>query len=74
MIPTEEKAYVTKNGKRHLSEFQPKFDAFVYSLESFVPLVKLGVSDHWRPDPNRAEALRNYLFLHMSFGWILSAL
>jgi len=86
ITPTDDKAYV--DGKRHLSEFYPKFGAFFYSLESFVPLVRLGISDHWMPNANRGESLRLgivsfpkagsllrvYLWLHMTLGWVLSAL
>jgi hypothetical protein len=84
ITPTDDKAYV--DGKHRLSEFYPKFDAFVYSVESFVPLVKLGISDHWTPNANRSLCigsfsfpsagswLRGYLWLHMIAGWVLSAL
>ena len=59
ITPTEEKAYVLlKDGKRDMSEIYPKFNAFVYSLESFVPLVKLGISDRWTPNANRGGSLR----------------
>lgn len=88
ITPTDEKAYVLgKNGKRHLSEFYPKFDSLVYSVESFVPLVKLGMSDSWTPNANRGESLRlgsvsfrtgsllrYYLWFHVILGWVLSAL
>jgi hypothetical protein len=89
ITPTDDKAFILeKDGKRRLSESYPKFDAFVYSLESFVPLVKLGISDRWTPNANRGTSLRigvvslprtgsllrGYLWLHMIAGWVLSAL
>ena len=87
ITPTDDKAYVVeKNGKRHLSELYPKFDSFVYSLESFVPLVKLGISDHWAPNANRSlrigsasfpkagSLLRGYLWFHIIAGWVLGSL
>ena len=67
-----------------VSKACPKFNAFVYSLETFVPLVKLGIADHWGPSANAyfpkkgwpmtGEHLRGYLWWHMIAGWVLSAL
>jgi len=31
-------------------ESHPKFISFIYSLETFVPLVKLGMAEYWMPD------------------------
>jgi hypothetical protein len=51
LVPTDEKAYEAhKNGQ--LSESYPRFNPFIYSLETFVPLVKLGVDQYWIPNPN----------------------
>jgi hypothetical protein len=36
-------------------ELYPKFSAFVYSLETFVPLLKLEVSQYWLPNANRGK-------------------
>jgi hypothetical protein len=38
-------------------ELYPKFSAFVYSLETFVPLLKLQVSQYWIPNANRGKAV-----------------
>ena len=95
-IPTGDKAYVVekdgtrrlKNGMPQISEDYPKFNAFVYSMESFVPLVKMGISDRWTPNAHRGTSLRlgiatlprtgsllrYYLWFHMITGWVLSAL
>jgi hypothetical protein len=54
LIPTKSDAYDTKE---KLSELYPKFNAFVYSLETFVPLVKLGISEFWAPNANRGTEL-----------------
>ena len=71
---------------RSASKDYPKFNAFVYSLETFLPLVKLGVADRWEPNGNRdaffvekswlmtGGCLRGYLWFHMITGWVLSAL
>lgn len=80
---------VESHGVRPKSDNYPKFNAFVYSLETFVPLVKLGLADHWMPNANRRAPqsgkrpplppstgswLRGYLWCHIIAGWVLSAL
>jgi len=51
MTPTKSEAY----DKNHqLSQLYPKFNAFVYSLKTFVPLLKLWMSDCWAPNANYA--------------------
>jgi hypothetical protein len=87
ITPTEEKAYVDqKYGK--LSELYPKYNPFIYSLETFVPLLQLGISKSWVPNANRrgslrlgrlvvpmsGSLLRVYLWFHIIVGWILSVL
>jgi hypothetical protein len=42
-----------KDGRPKVLEAYPKFNAFVYSLETFVPLLKLQVSQYWIPNANR---------------------
>jgi hypothetical protein len=89
ITPTQHKAYVVqKSGEPQLSEFYPKFNAFVYSLETFVPLVKLGVGESWMPNANRqgslrlgkvavpitGSLLRAYLWFHIIAGWVLTTL
>lgn len=88
VTPTgDEKFTVESDGVRLDSENYPKFNAFVYSLETFVPLVKMGVGDHWMPNANRGKGfrfgpasstagglLRVYYWCHILAGWILSAL
>lgn len=87
--PTKEGAYVFENEWRNrLSEAYPKFNAFVYSLECFVPLVKLGMSEYWMPNANHGQeirilkfivfrsgaVLRLYLWFHIIAGWVLTTL
>jgi hypothetical protein len=51
ITPTEETSYIIWNySVEPVSQFYPKFNAFVYSLETFVPLVKLGIADRWEPN------------------------
>jgi hypothetical protein len=78
-----------KDGAHPSSDDHPKFNAFVYSLETFVPLVKLGVGEHWEPNGNRNALgsgsrlrfppktggwLRGYLWVHIILGWVLTTL
>jgi sRNA-binding regulator protein Hfq len=96
MSPTSENAYekapigqvIDENGPKKMSEAYPAFHAFIYSLESFVPLLKLDQSAHWRPNANRGaevpffrlwtprsgELLRDYLCVHIAAGWLLTSL
>jgi hypothetical protein len=86
---TDEKFTVERDGVHPSSPNYPRFNAFVYSLETFVPLVKLGIDPHWAPNANRKAFesgtklrfppksggwLRGYLWFHVIAGWVLSAL
>lgn len=77
------------NGQSKLDRAYPKFNAFVYSLETFVPLVKLEMGDYWMPNANRGRKLlvvgkrtllttggllRIYFWIHIIAGWILTTL
>ena len=88
ITPTSDDAYGTVRHSTHqLLESYPKFNSFIYSLETFVPLVKLGIGDHWMPNANRGwrlgvgpvgfttgGLLRIYYWFHITAGWVLSAL
>ena len=75
------------NSKRHFAEDYAVFNPFAYSLESFIPLLRLDQSGNWQPNANRGEAvhlwrasitsgqlLRYYLWAHIILGWILTSL
>jgi hypothetical protein len=84
IAPTSEGAYGT--GRAHqLLESYPKFSPIIYSVETFVPFLKLGIGDYWMPNAKRGKklilgmmttggALRLYYWLHITAGWVLSAL
>jgi hypothetical protein len=90
VTPTEKEAYavyVDKNGKGDHFERYPVFNAFIYSVETFVPLLKLGINDRWTPNANvgvpvnlgvavltTGSLLRGYLWFHMISGWVLTTL
>jgi hypothetical protein len=90
ITPKDGTKYTTdKNGAHPSSDDYPKFNSFFYSLETFVPLVKLGIGDYWAPNANRKAIesqnglrfppktggwLRGYFWFHIIAGWVLSAL
>jgi hypothetical protein len=64
----------------------PKFQAFVYSLDTLLPIVDLKQKGYWLPNANKGEnviqgirfrwggLLRIYLWVHILFGWVLTTL
>jgi hypothetical protein len=64
----------------------PRFNSLIYSLESFVPLVNLGMRDTWIFDAGSGDAkkvsskmklggvLRYYFWIHTLSGWAVSTL
>jgi hypothetical protein len=83
------RAYEINRGLRHrLKTTYPKFNALIYSLEAFVPLVKLGIKEQWTPNANvvgkfswgrvgfpvYGSAVRYYLWFHTIAGWVLTTL
>jgi len=63
----------------------PKFQAFVYSLDTFLPIVDLNQKGYWLPNANHGDylpyvkfrwggLLRIYLWVHIIAGWILTTL
>ena len=84
ITPTEPDAYdsFVKTGEppRHY----PPFNAVVYSLENFLPVVDLHQGTYWRPNPRHGTGgrmralsgtlLRWYLWVHILAGWIITPL
>jgi mannose-1-phosphate guanylyltransferase len=52
ITPTEEAAYERFVETGEPPPHYPPFNAFVYSLENFLPVVELGQDPHWRPNPH----------------------
>jgi hypothetical protein len=70
-----------------LSADYPKFNALVYSLDVFVPIVDFHQQSYWLPNANRGAEiplvvfkyqagalLRWYFWLHIVAGWVLTSL
>lgn len=97
IIPSADNAYETvtgwthkfeSNSPRQLKETYPRFNAFIYSLETFVPLVKLGIEEKWIPRANNDAAIRLgfmnfhipgtaflwYRWIHILLGWVFTTL
>lgn len=65
----------------------PHLSAFMYSLDTFTPLIDLDQANYWLPAANRGPAcdlgplhitagglLRMYMWFHIMAGWVLSTL
>ncbi|HKD67690.1 MAG TPA: hypothetical protein VKB84_12670 [Candidatus Binataceae bacterium] len=88
--PTEGSAYDSFMQSGTTPPHYPPFNAFVYSLENFLPVVDLHQGEYWRPNPSSGAAnnlhpadeqrayagifLRWYLWIHILAGWILTPL
>ena len=83
--PTKESAY--EKNSRKLTDDYPVFTPLVYSVESFIPLLKLDQSANWMPNANHGSQvslwrwqvttgglLRWYLWFHIIAGWVLTTL
>ena len=82
VVPTEHDAYdIFKDSHNPPAGYQP-FNSFVYSLETFVPLIELHQVGYWLPYPRKGQEsspptgqlLRWYLWAHIVVGWIFTSL
>lgn len=90
VTPTDVQAYRAFVESGCVPPHYPPFNAFVYSLENFLPVVALHEEEYWRPNPLRAPTgqagsgsllrsragtlLRWYLWFHILAGWTLTPL
>jgi hypothetical protein len=90
ITPKDDKALVVQKWRALQVEgvLIPKFNPFTYSLETFVPLLKLALSDYWLPNakygghvwsvlglPKTWGALLCiYMWFHIIAGWVLTTL
>ena len=69
-----------------IPENYPTFNALIYSMESFIPLIKFDQASNWMPNTNRGKKFqlwrfsftsgsicRGYLWLHIIAGWVLTS-
>ncbi len=52
ITPTEEGPYESFMQSGTTPPHYPRFNAFVYSLENFLPVVDLHQGEYWRPSPS----------------------
>ena len=51
----------------------PKFNAWVYSADTLLPIVSMEMQEFWIPDERHGVA-RYYLWAHIVAGWLFSLL
>jgi hypothetical protein len=73
MLPTKERVYMdSAYVKDHkLPREYPEYNAFVYSLDTLIPVLNLHQEDYFIP---KAGFYRGYLWFHIICGWILTTL
>jgi hypothetical protein len=84
IVPTEYNAYASfRYDSTNTPQGYQRFNGFVYSLESFLPLVQLFQLSRWLPDAQRGSSLvglrsgtlvRGYLWLHVIAGWFFTTM
>jgi len=90
MVPTEKDAYQGFKVGGRVPEHYPTFSPLIYSLENFLPLVKLGQGDKWQPYPGSdapqpstsfpsrfapsPEIVLWFLRIQILLGWLLATL
>lgn len=85
MVPKDPQAYAYFKQNGRAPAFYEPLGPLVFSLENSLPLVKLGQTDYWRPDPapehvgrggwmSSPRILFGFLRLQILLGWILATL
>jgi hypothetical protein len=78
MVPTEKEAYQDFRAVRQVPPHYPTFSPLVYSAENSLPLVKMGQTDKWQPDPEPGSLLATsvtwFLRIQILLGWLLATL
>jgi len=91
MRRTNELPYLSRESARgnRMSDDYPKFNSFIYSLDTFVPLVDLRHASYWIADANlkgqlrisqrfglpiSGKWIRYYMWVHIIAGWIFTTL
>ncbi|MBS0208048.1 MAG: hypothetical protein JSS27_03745 [Planctomycetes bacterium] len=88
LAPSKAEGYIAgANGKPELNPNYPQLAPFMYSLDTFTPLINLDQAEFWLPAANRGAQwslgpivvttgglLRVYMWFHIMAGWVLSSL
>jgi hypothetical protein len=62
---------------RKIPDDYPAFNAFIYSIDAFIPFLDLILEHYWIPNANAGWCgclLRIYLWIHIIVGWFLSTI
>jgi hypothetical protein len=54
----------------------PTFSPFMYSLDTFMPIIDFYQESHWLPNTHATlgRGVMIYLWLHIGMGWLISTL
>jgi hypothetical protein len=87
MTPAKAEAYVDPRDTTKIAGFYPRLQPFMYSVDTFTPLISLDQADYWFPNADSGTTvscgplsittgslLRSYMWFHIVAGWILSTL
>ncbi len=78
MVPASAEVLVSEayTRERILPPDYPPFEGWAYALDTFLPLVSLFLEEYWLPDGTKplGAAVRFYLWVHITAGWLLSSL
>jgi len=55
LVPSDKDAYMELREKGTIPPHYPRLSSFMMSVENSLPLVKLGQSDKWQPDPSSRQ-------------------
>jgi len=67
IAPTSASAYQAWTHERLADQAYPQFNALVYGMENVLPILKLGQSDSWAPDPHYSP--QNWFPKHPRLDW-----
>ena len=78
MRPAKERVFMSPDyiDKGELPKHYPKFNALMYSIDMFIPIVDLRQESYWLPRYSKEHGWIYviYMWIHIAFGWILTTL
>ena len=85
--PDSTEQSTTETNNKTINIDYPEFNLWLYSLDTFIPIVDLHQQTYWLPNPKKGEEiplilfkvktgafLQWYLWIHIVCGWILTSL
>ena len=78
MRPAKERVFMSPDYKikGELPKNHPRFNALMYSIDVFIPIVDLRQESYWLPRYVEKQGWTYviYMWFHIAFGWILTTL